>query len=232
MNTLYIANKNYSSWSLRPWILMQELSIAFIEKQQVFSEGSSWHEFREFSPNGLVPCLRDGDLKVWDSLAIIEYLAESHEGVWPGATAARAWARSAAAEMHAGFSALRSLCTMNCGLRIKLHEIPQLLQKDIQRIDEIWTEGLEKFAGPFLAGHAFTAVDAFYAPVVFRIQTYGLAMSQAAASYVDLMLSRKSMQDWYAQALAETWREPAHESEAQNAGAVIDDLRLIGARSK
>lgn len=226
MYILHIANKNYSSWSLRPWILMQELSIPFVEKQSVFNEGSSWTEFRQFSPNGLVPCLVDGNINVWDSLAIVEYLAEANQGVWPESKEARAWARSASAEMHSGFSALRNQCTMNCGLRIKLKQIPESLQKDINRIDELWNEGLERFGGPFLAGKYFTAVDAFYAPVVFRIQTYGINMSEAATNYVSLMLSRKPMQDWNTNALTETWREPGHELEAQNAGEIINDFRL------
>ncbi len=226
MYQLHIANKNYSSWSLRPWILMQELSIPFDEKLSPFSDGSSWSEFRKFSPNGLFPCLVDGDISVWDSLAIVEYLAESNQAVWPLSKIARAWARSATAEMHSGFSALRNQCAMNCGLRIQLNEVSASLQKDLIRIDELWREGLDNFGGPFLAGETFTAVDAFYAPVVFRIQTYGLKLSQASANYVDLILSRQSMQDWYAAAINETWREATHELEAKNAGEIVSDFRL------
>ena len=112
---LYIANKNYSSWSLRPWLLMTELGIDFEEILTPF-EVSNHANFSRFSPNAKVPCLHDGGLVIWDSLAIIEYLAESHPQVWPKATAARAWARSASAEMHSGFSALRNQCSMSCGM--------------------------------------------------------------------------------------------------------------------
>src|ERR1700748_212059 len=120
MYTLHIANKNYSSWSLRSWVLMRELGIAFNERLTVF-DGAGNAAFRSFSPTGKVPCLTDGDITVWDSLAIAEYLAERHPGVWPSAPAARAWARSAAAEMHSGFGELRNRCSMTCGLRVKLH---------------------------------------------------------------------------------------------------------------
>ena len=117
MYTLYIANKNYSSWSLRPWLLMRALSIPFEEQLVAFEEGSNWARFREFAPNGRVPCLHDDGIVVWDSLGITEYLAERHSGVWPESAQARAWARSASAEMHSGFDALRGLCPMNCALR-------------------------------------------------------------------------------------------------------------------
>ena len=119
MYELYIANKNYSSWSLRPWVLMRALGIPFDETLVPFlgGVGANWDAFRAFSPTGKVPCLRDGDAVVWDSLAIAEYLAERHAGVWPADPRARAWARCAAAEMHSGFPGLRSVCTMNCGVR-------------------------------------------------------------------------------------------------------------------
>ena len=138
MYTLHIANKNYSSWSLRPWALMKELNIPFKEKMSPFSAGSNWDEFRGFSPTGLVPCLVDGHLQIWDSLAITEYLAEKHPEVWPEEIDARAWARCASAEMHSGFPALRDQCSMNCGMRVKLDSVSAELQKDISRIDELW----------------------------------------------------------------------------------------------
>jgi glutathione S-transferase len=176
MYTLHVANKNYSSWSLRPWVLLSELGIPFEERLSPFlpGSGSSWADFRAFSPTGRVPCLHDGDEVVWDSLAIAEYLAERHAGVWPPDARARAWARCAAAEMHAGFATLRNDCTMNCGVRVRLHGVSASLQKDLARLGELWNEGLQRFGGPFLAGRSFGAVDAFYAPVAFRIQTYGL----------------------------------------------------------
>src|ERR1700681_4153594 len=122
MYDLYIANKNYSSWSVRAWVLMRELKIAFREHLVPFGDEPSWQTYRKISPSGRVPCLIDGDIVVWDSLAIAEYLAERHDAVWPHHAGARAWARSAAAEMHSGFSELRNRCSMTCGHRIRLHE--------------------------------------------------------------------------------------------------------------
>jgi glutathione S-transferase len=226
VTTLYIANKNYSSWSLRPWVLMTQLGIEFDEQLMVFGEGSNWEAFRAFSPNGRVPCLHDGDAVVWDSLAIMEYLAERHPGVWPSNRDARTWARCAAAEMHSGFGTLRNVCGMSCGLRVRLHEVSSDLKADIARIHELWNEGLSRFGGPFLAGDAFTAVDAFYAPVVFRIQTHGLPIGGAASGYVDRMLALPAMRDWYAAALAEPWRDHAHEAETRQYGEVVEDFRV------
>lgn len=225
MYTLYIANRNYSSWSLRAWILMRVLNIPFEERLMVFEDGSSWAAFRAFSPAGLVPCLHDAPTVVWDSLAIVEYLAERHPGVWPADAAARAWARSAAAEIHSGFQALRSACTMTCGQRIRLHDVSPALRRDLDRIGELWGAGLARFGGPYLAGDTFTAVDAFYAPVAFRAQTYGLEWPGAAGEYVQRLLALPAMQDWYAAALKESWREPGHEAEALAAGTIVADLR-------
>lgn len=222
---LYIANKNYSSWSLRPWVLLSELGIPFEERQVAFDQGSNWSRFRSFSPTGRVPCLQDGDSVVWDSLAITEYLAERHPQVWPSDAAARTWARCAAAEMHSGFATLRDQCGMNCGIRVRLHELGPALKSDIARINELWTEGLARFGGPFLAGKAFTAVDAFFAPVTFRIQTYGLALDRPAAEYAQRVLALPSMRRWYDAALAETWRDQAHEEETLHYGDVVHDLR-------
>jgi glutathione S-transferase len=225
MYTLYIANKNYSSWSLRPWVLMRELKIEFKEELRPFSEDSNWEAFRTFSPSGKVPCLVDGKIAVWDSLAITEYLAERHSTVWPTQAVARAWARSAAAEMHSGFGVLRERCTMNCGLRVRLNDISPSLQKDVARIDELWNDGLQRHGGPYLAGDTFTAVDAFFAPVAFRVQTYNLALSESARAYASRLLSLPSMQSWYEDALREPWRERAHEEEVKQTGVVVEDLR-------
>lgn len=226
MYTLYIGNKNYSSWSLRPWVLMRALSIPFEERLFNFEGGSNWNRFRDFSPSGRVPCLHDGTRAVWDSLAITEYLAERHAGVWPENADTRAWARCVAGEMHSGFSVLRGLCPMNCGLRVALTEMAEPLRADLARIDEIWTEGLARFAGPYLAGPAFTAVDAFFAPVVFRVQTFALPLSDAARAYAELMLRHAAMQEWYQAALKEPWREISHEKEMAASGAVQADYRL------
>lgn len=225
MYTLHIANKNYSSWSLRPWLVLSALNIPFEEKIHPFPENGAWDLYRTFSPSGKVPCLQDGELVVWDSLAIIEYLAEQHPHIWPSDKTARAWARCAAAEMHSGFQTLRNNCGMSCGVRIELQQISPALQKDISRIDELWSEGLVKFGGPFLAGDKFSAVDAFFAPVVFRAQTYQLPMSTSASNYMETILALPAMHAWYDAALLETWREPAHEQEVLDAGKLLADLR-------
>jgi len=226
--TLYIANKNYSSWSLRPWVLMQALGIPFEERIQPFDEKSGHGQFLSFSPSGRVPCLHDGDIVVWESLGITEYLAERHSGVWPADALVRAWARCAAAEMHGGFQALRDHCLMSCGVRVQLHEVPAPVFADIARIDALWSEGLRRFGGPFLAGHAFTAVDAFFAPVVFRVQTYGIALNDTSRSYVEHMLALPALQAWYAQAVAETWRDAPHEADMLRVGRVLMDIRATG----
>ena len=225
MYTLYIANKNYSSWSLRPWLLMRALSIPFEERLIPFGENSSSGKYREFSPSGRVPCLHDGTRVVWDSLAIMEYLAERHAGVWPKDADARAWARSVACEMHSGFTELRSHCSMNCGLRVNLNEIGKLLRADVARIDEIWTEGKTRFGGPWLTGPDFSAVDAFYAPVTFRLQTYDLPLGDSARAYTELLLNHPAMQEWYAAALIEPWLETGHEQEVAAAGTITADHR-------
>ena len=224
MYKLYIANKNYSSWSLRAWILMRELALSFEEEIFPFTE-KAWDDYKKRCPGGLVPWLKDDDNEIWDSLAIAEYLAERHAGVWPENQAARAWARSATAEMHSGYLTLRNQCPMNCGVRIKLHEISSSLQKDISRINELWLEGLNNFGGPFLAGNKFSAIDAFFAPVVFRLRTYELSMDDQCSRYVEHLLSIASMREWEEAALNETWREPAHENEMTEFGVLIQDQR-------
>jgi glutathione S-transferase len=225
MYQLHITNKNYSSWSLRPWLLLRHLNIPFAEQTHPFPETSVWETFRHFSPNGRVPCLVDGERTIWDSLAITEYVAEDHPAVWPVERDARAWARCAAAEMHSGFQALRNQCGMSCGVRVALRQWPADLQKDVARVDELWCEGLRRFGGPFLAGGVFTAVDAFFAPVVFRAQTYDLPLSDIAAAYREQLLALPAMREWYEAALQETWREPNHEAAVAAAGDVVADHR-------
>lgn len=224
MYTLHIGNKNYSSWSLRPWVLLAERGIAFEERLHVF--GPAFAARTEAgSPTGKVPCLHDGARIVWDSLAIAEYLAERHPGLWPADDDARAWARCAAAEMHSGFQALRGECSMNCGLRVRLRAPSEALRRDVERIGELWTEGLRRFGGPFLAGAEFGVVDAFYCPVAFRVQTYGLALPAPAADYAKRLLALRSMQDWHAAALREPWRDEPHEAETRESADILQDLR-------
>jgi glutathione S-transferase len=225
MLSLYIANKNYSSWSLRPWLLLHQLGLPFEERLVPFGSNAESGGFRAFSPTGRVPCLVDDGLVVWDSLAIVEYIAELEPRTWPGQARARAWARSASAEMHSGFANIRNVCTMNCGLRVRLTEITSSLRSEWSRIDELWREGLRAFGGPFLAGPQFTAVDAFFAPVAFRAQTYSPSLSKDANGYVDRLLQLPAMKNWYDAALLEPWRDEEHEQEARAAGEWMSDLR-------
>ena len=204
---------------------MQARGIEFDEVLVPFASGSQASAFKEFSPTGRVPCLEANGVFIWDSLAICEYLAEQYPGCWPTDAIARAWARSASAEMHSGFQTLRSLCPMNCGIRVALEKIDEGLRADAERIDALWVEGLTNFGGPYLAGKEYGIVDAFFAPVIFRVQSYGLQLSQPAQSYVQRMLSLPSMQRWYAEALAETWRKPEYEQAASAHGKIVRDFR-------
>ncbi len=222
--TLITANRNYSSWSLRPWVLMKGLGIPFDDRIEPFTKPSNYEEFRAFSPTGQVPVLLDGETKVWDSLGIALYLADRHAGVWPADPAARAFAQCAVTEMHGGFSALRNDCTMNVGVRVQPRPMRPALVRDVARVREIFEEGLARFGGPWLAGDAFTVLDAFFAPVAFRIRTYGLDVGKGQA-WVDHMIAHPAMQAWEAAALAETWREAGHEEELAAAGEIVADYR-------
>jgi glutathione S-transferase len=223
---LYIANKNYSSWSLRPWVLMKTRGIPFVERVMPFGPGSNFEAFRTFSPTGKVPCLRDGELVVWDSLGIAGYLAERHPELWPADHAARTWARCATAEMHSGFATLRNHCGMNLGVRVRLREWPAALQADVRRLGELWNEGLAKFGGPFLAGAEFGIVDAFFCPVAYRVRTYDIPLESSAKAYAQRLLQLPTMREWEAAGLAEPWRDEAHEDEIRQYGDVIADLRV------
>ncbi len=227
MYQLHIANKNYSSWSLRPWVLMKTLGIPFEEQLSPFPAAAPGRTvFKSFSPSGQVPCLVDGDAIVWDSLAIAEYLGERHVGVWPKDAKARAWARSASAEMHSGFTTLRSICNMNCGVRVKLSAIAPELNENLSRLEELWADGLETFGGPFLAGRDFSNVDAFYCPVAFRAQTYGLPLGGDAMAYVVRLLALPAMVEWYEAGLKETWRIERYDEHARGVGDVVADYRV------
>lgn len=223
--TLITANRNYSSWSLRPWLLMTMLGIPFEDRLEPFAAQSNYDAFRAFSPTGQVPVLIDGQRTVWDSLGIALYLADRHEGVWPTDEAARAWAICAATEMHGGFSALRNDCTMNVGVRVKPKPMSEALQRDVARIMELWAQGLDSFGGPFLGGAKFTAVDAFFAPVAFRVRTYSLDVGHAGGEWVHNMLTLPAMLAWENDALKESWREAGHEEELLACGDVIADYR-------
>jgi glutathione S-transferase len=223
--TLITANRNYSSWSLRPWVLMKGLGIAFEDRLEPFTKPQNYDEFRAFSPTGQVPVLRHDGRTIYDSMGIMLYLADRHEGVWPKDEAARAWAQTAACEMHSGFSALRNDCTMNVGVRVKPKPMSDALKANVARIRELWEEGLSRFGGPYLAGAEFSAVDAFFAPVAYRVRTYGLDVGKGHA-WVDHIIAHPAMQIWEAEALAESWREVGHEDELRACGEVIADYRV------
>jgi glutathione S-transferase len=224
---LITANRNYSSWSLRPWLLMKALGIPFEDRVVRFSKPDNYEDFRHFSPTGQVPLLIDGSQAVPDSLAIALYLADRHHGIFPDSGTARVFAQSVVAEMHGGFSHLRNDCTMNVGVRVTPKPMSTGLQRNVARVREILESGLTHFGGPWLTGSEFTAADAFYAPVAFRIRTYGLDAGKGQA-WVDSMLAHPAMQDWEAQALAEDWREVSHEEELAAAGLITADYRTGG----
>jgi glutathione S-transferase len=207
---LYIGNKNYSSWSLRAWLLMSEADIPFNEHRLRFDFAEASSHFKAtllaLAPTGRVPLLVDDGFAVWDSLAIAEYLAERFpdKRLWPADRQQRARARSLCAEMHSGFGALRGRCPMNIelsmpaiGLRCK-NEWPDVVA-DLGRLDAMWGEALAQSGGPFLFG-AFGTVDAFYAPVASRIRSYGLDVGSAAASYIERIHALPAMQAWCAAA--------------------------------
>lgn len=210
---LHIGNKNYSSWSMRPWVLMRQAGIAFEEVMVRFDGFSPQSQFKQrvgaLNPAGKVPILVDDGLVVWDTLAIAEYVAErfpEHQ-LWPRERAARARARSVCAEMHSGFSALRSACPMN--IEARLPEIGAIVLRDqsgvrddLDRITQMWSTLLREHGGPMLFG-AFSVADAYYAPVVMRLRTYELPVPEDVAAYMQRVVELPGVQAWIADALRE-----------------------------
>jgi len=203
---LFIGNKNYSSWSFRPWIALRHKQIPFRETLVPFDFENGNPKFSEFSPSRKVPVLKDGDLTVWDSLAILEYTADCHPeaGLWPKDLKVRALARAVSAEMHSGFAALRGACPMNMRRPAEVLLVDAAVRADVARIEQIWETCLATSGGPFLFGD-FTIADAMFAPVVSRFGTYGLSTSAGAARYSDAMRGLGVWQAWEAEALKETW---------------------------
>lgn len=201
---LVIGNKNYSSWSMRPWFLLKQAGIAFAEHRISLGAPDFAEQVARFSPTGRVPVLIDGAVTVWDSLAICEYLAEKFpdQALWPRAAAARAHARSICAEMHAGFSDLRSQMTMNLTARLPGFGWNVAVQRDIDRITAIWQNCLERSGGPFLFG-TFSIADAYYAPVVSRFVTYDVKLPEGAERYVETLWSLPVTATWIAEASLE-----------------------------
>ncbi len=213
MLKLYIGNKNYSSWSMRPWVLLKQAGIAFEEVMVRFDSFDADSTFKttlqDATPTGKVPLLVDGDLVVWDTLAIAEYLAEQFpdQQLWPADKAARARARSICAEMHSGFTALRGNCPMNIEASLAdagaliLRDKPAV-RADVQRLVDMWSALLQQHGGPLLFG-AFTVADAYFAPVCMRLKTYALPVPSAIAAYVERVCALPGVQAWIAQARAE-----------------------------
>lgn len=206
MLELYIGNKNYSSWSLRPWLLMKHFGVQF--KEHIVSVAG-----REYNPalksiagNARVPSLHDDGFQIWESLAIAEFLAERSPSMWPADPKARARARSVSAEMHAGFSRLRSAMPMNLKFELKGTQASPEVQRDIDRVVEIWEEARAQFAteeGPYLFG-GFSVADAMFAPVVCRLHTYNVSLPPVSAAYRESMLAHPALIEWYESAREET----------------------------
>jgi glutathione S-transferase len=192
---LVIGNKNYSSWSLRPWVAMKTLGLPFEERRIPLDQPDTQQEILKHNPAGKVPCLVDGANVVWDSLAILEYLAEKRPELWPADAAARARARSISAEMHSGFFAVRNAMPMNVRNRYPGKGRSVDVDTDIARIDAIWSQAMK----PLLFG-AFSAADAMFAPVAFRFRTYEPPLSAASRAYLHALLALPAMQEWSAAA--------------------------------
>lgn len=199
MYQLYV-NPPKSSWSLRPWILLKVLNIPFEQKIVRYLDDltKQREQFKAFSPTSKIPVLYMEKHVIWDSLAIVEFIAEDYSQVWAEDKFARAWSRSACAEMHSGFEQLRTICNFDPLNRIQLEHIPPELEKELQRLDELWQEGLTQFQGKYLVGNQFTAVDAFFVPVALRIETYSLHhyFSESSLTYQKHLLTLPELKEW------------------------------------
>ena len=206
--TLVIGNKNYSSWSMRPWLVLKANNIPFDEVFiPLYTGEADKRRILDVTPSGKVPALRGGDITVWDSLAIIEYLAERYPDahVWPDDVAARAQARAVSAEMHGGFGPLRRECGMNLHRPVRAKALSVEAQADIARVQQIWTDCRKRHGslGPYLFGR-FSAADAMYAPVVHRFRTYAIEVSPVVRDYMEVMLMHPAVAEWTREGLAET----------------------------
>jgi glutathione S-transferase len=213
MPTLVIANKCYSSWSLRPWLLMKQLGVAFDEITIPLDLPDTKARVLKHSPAGKVPILIDGDVTVWETIAIMEYVGEAYGvSAWPQDRKARAMARSIAAEMHSGFSALRSACPMNLGRKYAQKDRGEAVARDVARFSDVVHQAHDRFGagGPFLFG-TFSAADAMYAPLVTRLDTYSIALDATTRAYVDAILALPAFQEWRSAALKEEWIVEADE---------------------
>ncbi len=203
---LYIGNKKYSSWSLRPWIGMRVKGIEFVEALVPFEMASGNAHYDKFSPTGKVPCLVDGDLVVHESLAILEYAADKfpEAQLWPEDLKARAIARAISHEMHGGFGGLRRECPMNMARKHYAIEVSERTRQDVARVEKIWDEALQKSGGPFLFGE-FGNADAMFAPVVNRLEVYCLSSADAVQRYTQAMQALPAWVEWDEAGKAEPW---------------------------
>jgi glutathione S-transferase len=213
---LVIGNKNYSSWSFRPWIAMKVLAIPFEEVLIPFGTPLGNGEFKArlsaYTPAGMVPVLIDGDVHVWETLAILEYLAETfpEKHLWPADKTLRAEARALASEMHAGFSALRGECPMNMRRPVRERALSEAARENVKRLETMWTDARARHGGPFLLG-TFCAADAMYAPVVARLFTYGIRVNRDALAYMEAVMALPAWGEWKGAALKEAWIVPEDE---------------------
>jgi len=209
---LIIGNKNYSSWSFRPWIAMKVAGITFEERVISLNDSDFKRAIASVSKNGRVPAIDDDGVHVWESLAVLEYLAEKfpQAKLWPTDVRARAHARAIAAEMHAGFAALRGECPMNFWRPVKRRDLSADALADAARIDAMWSECLVRYGGPFLFG-AFGAVDAMYAPVVSRFYTYAVEVGKSSRVYMEAVMALPAWGEWKEAALKEPWVLPYDE---------------------
>jgi glutathione S-transferase len=205
---LALGNKLYSSWSMRPYVLLKALGIPFTETVIPMYRDDTKARMLEFSPTGKVPALNHGSVRVWESLAIMEYVHDVFPGagVWPQDRAARAHARSVASEMHAGFTGLRSNCPVNLSRTFKLKDYPEQVWADVARIEEMWADCRARFGagGPFLFG-AYCAADAMYTPVVTRLLHYNIPVKPETRAYMDAILNHHAFQSWKSEAEQEPW---------------------------
>jgi glutathione S-transferase len=212
---LIIANKAYSSWSLRPWILLTHFQIPFEEIVIALDFPDTREKILEHSPNGKCPALRDGAIEIWESLAILEYIAEQFpdKEIWPADKAARAQARSLASEMHAGFSALRQHCPTQLLRSVRAIKLTPEVEADVARIEKGWARARTSFGagGPFLFGR-FSAADAMFAPVVNRLHTYDIPVSNKTRAYMDAVMELAAWKAWVRGAEAEPWRLQKYDS--------------------
>ena len=212
---LIVANKAYSSWSLRPWILLAHFEIPFEEVVIPMDRLETRAEMLKYAPTGKCPSLHDGKIAVWESLAIIEYVAESYpeKAIWPRDKAARAHARSLATEMHAGFSALRNACPTNFRRKPKAIPLSDEVSADVARIEAAWAHAREAFGeeGPFLFG-GFSAADAMFAPVVSRFHAYDIPVAKTTRAYMEAIMALPAWKAWIAEGEAEPWRIERYEA--------------------